>query len=124
MILGLRTVVYYVPEDRLAEARDWYAKAAGVAPYFDMPFYVGFNVGGFELGVHPGGQVPGPGGSTAYWGTLDIAAEVERLVGIGATIAAPIQDVGEGIKVATLADPFGNYFGVIENPLFDAKSVK
>ena len=25
----------------------------GVAPYFDQPFYVGFNVGGFELGLLP-----------------------------------------------------------------------
>lgn len=124
MILGLRTVVYYVPEGKLAEAKAWYAKAAGVPPYFDEPFYVGFNVGGFELGVHPGGQAPGPGGSTAYWGTPDIAAEVERLVGIGAVLAHPIQDVGGGIKVATLADPFGNHFGVIENPHFDVKAVK
>lgn len=124
MILGLRTVVYYVPENKLTQARDWYAKAVGIAPYYDTPYYVGFNVGGFELGVHPGGQAPGPGGSAAYWGTPDIVAEVERLVGIGAKIASPIQDVGEGIKVATLADPFGNHFGVIENPHFEVKAVR
>ena len=115
MILGLRTVVYCVPEDQLERAKQWYEQASGITPYYDTPYYVGFNVGGFELGVHPGGQAPGPGGSVAYWGTPDIAKEVERLVGIGATIANPIQDVGEGIKVATVADPFGNHFGVIEN---------
>jgi predicted enzyme related to lactoylglutathione lyase len=124
MILGLRTVVYYVPEAELTRAKEWYTKAVGVAPYFDEPFYVGFNVGGFELGVHPGGQAPGPGGSVAYWGTPDIAAEVPRLVGIGGVIANPIQDVGEGIKVATLADPWGNHFGIIENPHFKASEVK
>lgn len=28
------------------------------------------------------------------------------------------QDVGSDIKVATVKDPFGNVFGVIENPHF------
>ena len=27
-------------------------------------------------------------------------------------------DVGDGIKVATVRDPFGNLFGIIENPHF------
>src|SRR6185295_3575378 len=124
MILGLRTCVYFVPEDQLTRAKEWYAQAAGIAPYWDTPYYVGFNVGGFELGVHPGGQAPGPGGSAAYWGTPDMAAEVERFVGIGAVIATTIQDVGAGLKVATLADPFGNHFGVIENPHFKPGEVK
>jgi hypothetical protein len=29
------------------------ADALGIEPYFDQPFYVGFNVGGYELGLHP-----------------------------------------------------------------------
>jgi predicted enzyme related to lactoylglutathione lyase len=123
MILGLRTVVYNVAADQLDRAKEWYTQAAGVAPYFDTPYYVGFNVGGFELGLHPDKQA-GPGGTVAYWGTRDIGGEVARLKGIGATEVDPIQDVGEGIKVATLADPFGNLFGVIENPHFDPAAVK
>jgi predicted enzyme related to lactoylglutathione lyase len=47
-----------------------------------------------------------------------------RVVGLGATLVAPIQDVGEGIKVATVADPFGNHIGLIQNPHFDVKAVK
>jgi predicted enzyme related to lactoylglutathione lyase len=54
----------------------------------------------------------------------DIAAEVERIVGLGATVHAAIQEVGEGIKVAELKDPFGNVLGLIENPLFDAANVR
>jgi len=27
-----------------------------------------------------------------------------------------VRDVGEGIRVATVADPFGNLMGLIENP--------
>jgi predicted enzyme related to lactoylglutathione lyase len=123
MILGLRTCVVHVRTEQLAAAKAWYASVVGVAPYFDTPYYVGFNVGGFELGLHPEGE-PGPGGVVVYWGTPDIAAEVKRLVGLGAKVVSDVQDVGEGIKVATVADPFGNHFGVIENPHFDVKAVK
>ncbi|MCC7126372.1 MAG: VOC family protein, partial [Acidobacteria bacterium] len=34
------------------------------------------------------------------------------------TVVSPAHDVGEGIKVATVADPFGNQIGLIENPHF------
>jgi predicted enzyme related to lactoylglutathione lyase len=123
MILGLRTCVVRVRPDQLDAAKKWYASVMGVEPYFDQPFYVGFNVGGFELGLHPEGE-PGPGGVGVYWGTADIAAEVRRLVALGAKPGRDIQDVGEGIKVTTLADPFGNELGLIENPHFDPKGVK
>lgn len=35
----------------LASAKAWYSKAFGISPYFDEPFYVGFNIGGYELGL-------------------------------------------------------------------------
>ena len=89
-------------------------------PYFDQPFYVGYEVGGFELGLIPDAK-PGEGGSVAYWGVPDAAAELRRLI-LGATVREPVQDVGEGIKVAAVADPFGNSFGVIENPLLARQS--
>jgi predicted enzyme related to lactoylglutathione lyase len=120
MIQGLRTVVYPVTE--LLDATAWYRGVLGKAPYFEQPFYVGFEVGGFELGLVPDGQ-PGTAGATAYWGTPDARAEVERLVGLGATVESPVTDVGEGIRVATVRDPYGNLFGIIENPHFDASTV-
>jgi hypothetical protein len=40
------------------------------------------------------------------------------LLELGATSHEPVQDVGEGIKVATVKDPFGNVLGIIENPHF------
>ena len=49
MFLGLRTVVYHT--DDLNGAKAWYSSVLGISPYFDQPFYVGFNVGGFELCV-------------------------------------------------------------------------
>jgi predicted enzyme related to lactoylglutathione lyase len=120
MIQGLRTVIY--PVGDIAQATDWYRRVLDRAPYFEEPFYVGFEVGGFELGLVPDGT-PGTAGATAYWGTLDVAAEVERLAGLGAAIDAPVADVGGGIKVATVRDPYGNLFGVIENPHFDPAKV-
>ncbi len=51
IILGLRTVISRVPE--LAAAKVWYRNAFEVAPYFDEPYYVGFNIAGYELGLDP-----------------------------------------------------------------------
>lgn len=121
MILGLRTVIYPVPD--LAKGRDWYSQILGQNPYFDEPYYVGFSVGGFELGLLPDG-VPSSDGPLAYWGVGDIVAEVQRLTQLGATIHESVKDVGGGIKVATVSDPFGNLFGVIENPHFNPKDVR
>jgi predicted enzyme related to lactoylglutathione lyase len=49
---------------------------------------------------------------------------VARIVGLGASILNDLQDVGEGIRVAELNDPFGNVLSLIENPLFDPKAVR
>jgi len=121
MIQGLRTVVYHVSD--LAKAKKWYNEVLGFEPYFDQPFYVGYEVGGFELGLVPDGN-PGPGGCVAYWGVPDAGAALERLEGMGAAVREKIQDVGEGIRVAAIADPFGNTFGIIENPHFSTEKVR
>lgn len=116
MFLGLRTVVYQV--DDVVKARDWYSSVLGVQPYFDQPFYVGFNVGGFELGLHPDESKSKGEGQIPYWGVSDAATALKRLLDHGATAHDDLQDVGEGIKVATVKDPFGNILGIIENPHF------
>ena len=111
MFQGLRTVGYHV--DDLAAATAWYTNIVGHPPYFNEPFYVGFNVGGYELGLLPDGE-----GVTTYWGTADIVAEHARLLALGAKPKDAITDVGGGIRVATVLDPFGNVVGIIENPHF------
>jgi predicted enzyme related to lactoylglutathione lyase len=118
MIKGLATVIYHVPD--LNRAKAWYAQVFGQAPYFDQPFYAGFNVGGYELGLHPESSPPkaGPGGATAYWRVDEIEAAVRHFTSAGAAMVEAIQDVGEGIKVAAVSDPFGNVIGLIENPHF------
>jgi catechol 2,3-dioxygenase-like lactoylglutathione lyase family enzyme len=121
MMLGLRTAIY--PVDDLAAARQWYAEVLGRQPYFDEPFYVGFNVGGFELGLIPDGE-PGVSGPQALWGVPDAAQAHFRLVELGATPLDAVADVGGGIKVAAVRDPFGNRLGIIENPHFDPANAR
>jgi catechol 2,3-dioxygenase-like lactoylglutathione lyase family enzyme len=68
MFLGLRTAGYYTPD--LERAKPWYTEVLGIEPYFDEPFYVGFNVRGFKLGLQPDAEagLEGLGGNVAYWG--------------------------------------------------------
>jgi predicted enzyme related to lactoylglutathione lyase len=118
MFLGLRTVIYSVED--LDRAKEWYASALGFGPYFDEPFYVGFDVGGYELGLLPHedealGDTPG---GVTYWGVEDADATLRTLLDLGSSEREGVQDVGEGIRVATVTDPFGNVVGVIENPNF------
>ena len=110
---GLRTVVYEVAD--LEGAKAWYAGALGKPPYFDEPFYVGFNVGGYELGLLPSSEPVGP---VTYWGVPNADAAFARLVELGAREHAAIHDVGDGIRLGSVFDPFGNVLGVIENPHF------
>src|SRR5215207_280081 len=119
---GLRTVIYGVTD--LARAKEWYTSAFGVEPYFDMPFYVGFNIGGYELGLDPDASATGAGGCTAYWGVASATDAIAHMESIGATIHTAVHDVGEGIKVASVLDPFGNHVGIIENPHFDTSATQ
>ncbi|HWA24291.1 MAG TPA: VOC family protein [Lacunisphaera sp.] len=123
MIQGLRTALYPSPD--LARAKAWYQEALGMAPYFDEPFYVGFNVGGFELGLVPDAPcAASPSGVVAMWGVADVAAECDRLHSLGATVHEEPKDVGGGITVASVLDPFGNILGLIHNPNFDPQAVR
>ena len=81
--LGLRTVVYHVGD--IQSAKQWYAKAFLVEPYFDEPFYVGFNIGGYELGLLPEETPTLDKVETvvAYWGVNDIMENYDRLIGLG-----------------------------------------
>lgn len=117
MFLGLRSAIYPVAD--LAGAKRWYTQVVGEPPYFDEPFYVGFSVGGFELGLLPDGE-PGVAGPQPLWGVADADAALRRLLDLGATEIEPVKDVGGGIKVAAVKDPFGNRVGIIENPHFKA----
>ncbi len=117
MFLGLRTAIYRAKD--IDAAKSWYTSILGFGPYFDEPFYVGFNVGGYELGLLPSEVASERAeGAVAYWGVDDAAGALKRLLELGARLHEDLQDVGGGIQVAAVKDPFGNVFGVIENPHF------
>lgn len=120
MFQGLRTATYQVKD--LARAKEWYSTVLGVKPYFDQPFYVGFNIGGYELGLVPdseAGEERAPAG-IAYWGVKDARGAYQHLLDFGAKKQEPIQDVGEGILIGAVHDPFGNVLGIIQSPNFKA----
>jgi predicted enzyme related to lactoylglutathione lyase len=121
MIKGLRTVIY--PVSDMSRGKAWYSEVLGCSPYFDEPYYAGFAVGGFELGLVPDG-VAGTDGALAYWGVADVAAELERLRQLQAEVHQSLLDVGGGVRVAAIRDPFGNVFGIIENPHFKLQDVR
>lgn len=118
MFQGLRTAKYSTKD--VAKAKEWYSRVLGKQPYFDQPFYVGFNVGGYELGITPDDNAPAKRAESgiAYWGVDDARAAYNRLLEAGATPFEEVQDVGEGILIGAVHDPFGNVLGVIQNPHF------
>jgi lactoylglutathione lyase len=117
-MLGLRTTIYKVGD--LHTAKEWYEKAFATPPYFDEPYYVGFNIGGFELGLQPEGE-PTPVKAesvVSYWGVENIQETYDRLLELGAAANEPPYNVGDDIITATVKDPFGNIIGLIYNPHF------
>ena len=112
MARGLKATIYYV--DDVAKARDWYNNALSTRPYLDQPYYVGYDVGGFELGLEPGESTKGDN-VIAYWGVEDVESELRRLIGLGARENKGVQVVNRDVKIASVVDPFGNILGIIEN---------
>ncbi|MCB0685125.1 MAG: VOC family protein [Saprospiraceae bacterium] len=117
-MLGLRTSAYMVKD--LEGAKNWYAKAFMVDPYFDQPFYVGFNIGGYELGLIPqeDQEIEVGNNNITYWGVNDIETTFQYFLDLGAQIHEAPHNVGDEIMVASVIDPWGNIIGIIYNPHF------
>ena len=113
-LLGLRTVIY--PTADLDASKAWWTELLGQEPYFDEPFYVGFEAGGYELGLLPDAD-PAEGALT-YWGVEDVSEAIAQAEAAGAVVHTAESDVGEGIVTATLRTPDGSILGLIRNPNF------
>jgi catechol 2,3-dioxygenase-like lactoylglutathione lyase family enzyme len=105
---GLRTAIYRVSDVKKATA--WYTSVSGAEPYFNEPFYVGFNVAGYELGFQPEESEEVKGTSVlTYWGVNDVAQTYENSLVLGATeFEKPVVVVG-GIIVAAVKDAWGTF---------------
>ncbi len=116
--LGLRTTIYTV--SNLQEAIEWYSRVFETEPYFNEPFYVGFNIAGYELGLMPEEHpvINKTANVLSYWGVEDVEKEYNRMLEAGATSQGAPQNVGGPIVVAELKDPWDNVIGLICNPVF------
>ncbi|WP_378178428.1 VOC family protein [Aquimarina sp. SS2-1] len=122
-MLGLRTTIYKVSD--LEKAKQWYAKAFDTKQYFDEPFYVGFNIGGYELGLLPeeDNAKDKSDNVLSYWGVDDIYKMYQKLIDIGANEHEIPTNVGGELMVASVKDPWNNVIGIIYNPHFKIESL-
>lgn len=117
-MLGLRTTIYKVSD--LDKAKKWYSEAFDKTPYFDEPFYVGFNIAGYELGLLPeeNPEDKKHGGVLSYWGVEDIHVTYQKLLQLGAVEHEKPTNVGGELMVASVKCPWNNIIGIIYNPEF------
>lgn len=117
-LAGLRTLIYPVRD--LDAAKQWWSGLLGIDPYFDQPFYVGFEIAGYELGLLPDSDPAD--GALVYWCVDDVAGAVEAAVSKGAAVHTPASEVGDDIVTATVRTPGGEILGFIYNPHFTVGS--
>lgn len=91
-------------------------RAARHRAVFRQPFYVGYNVGGYELALDPDGDPAS--GQITYWGVRNCAEAHSWLLDGGAEERGGVADVGDSIRTATVLGPGDNIIGIIENPHF------
>ncbi|MCI0159423.1 glyoxalase [Leifsonia shinshuensis] len=114
MLTGIASVIH--PSTDLATDTAFWQAALGIEPYFDQPFYVGFQIDGQEFGLDPDAAGEGLSYPVVYWHTTDIAATIVSLSAAGARINGQPRDVGQGVMLATLRDASGNLFGLLQRP--------
>ncbi len=99
---GLRSCIYQV--DDLVRAKEFYRQALGKEPYF-----------GTELGPDPDVSKRRPGGGTiGYWRVADVNATWTHLTSIGDQSIELPHAVGVDPQTSIVADPFGNFIGLIQ----------
>ena len=108
---GIKTVLH--PVSDLETAKRVYSALLGVSPQADAPYYVGYDVGGQQIGLVPGSDMTAP---VSYWHVSDINAKLAEVMAAGATVKEPPRDVGGGRMVATFTDPDGNVLGLLQDP--------
>ncbi len=111
---GIRTIIYPVKD--IAQAKKLYGTLLGVKPYADEAYYVGFNVGGQEIGLDPHGHSQGMTGPVGYWHVEDIKKSLKSLLTAGAKAHQEVKDVGGGKLIASVKDADGNVIGLIQVP--------
>jgi predicted enzyme related to lactoylglutathione lyase len=112
-IEGVKTILHPVTD--LEKAKAVYSALLGIAPQNDAPYYVGYEVGGQQIGLVPNGHKQGMTGPVAYWHVPDIEGKLAEVTGAGASVKDAPRDVGGGRLVATFTDTDGNVLGLIQD---------
>ena len=79
------------------------------APHTDQPYYVGYNVDGFEVGLNPGDDVAG--GPVAFADVEDLDATRATRLAAGATERSAPREVAAEARVRA-RDADGNPIGL------------
>ena len=113
MTEGIKAIIYPVRD--LAKAKTLYGKLLDVEPDMDEPYYVGFNVGGQDVGLDPHGHNQGITGPVGYWHVDDIERSVKALLDASAEVHQAVKDVGGGKLIASVKDADGNVIGLLQS---------
>src|SRR5258706_13142147 len=99
MSATIRSLV--IPVSDLDAAKAVYTALLG-APHTDQPYYVGYNVDGFEVALNPGEEVGG--GPVAFADVEDLDATRLTLLAAGATERSAPRQVAAEARGGGLAD--------------------
>lgn len=110
---GVKTIIY--PVSDLAAAKAVFGALLGVDPSSDYPQYVGYDLGGQQIGLNPSGHQYGQTGPIPYWHVSDLQASLHALTAAGAVITQEPTAVGGGRTIATVKDADGNPIGLIHD---------
>jgi predicted enzyme related to lactoylglutathione lyase len=108
---GITIVLHPVTD--VDAAKRVYTALLGIEPQADMPYYVGYDVGGQHIGLVPGGQ--GETAPVAHWKVADLEAKLAEVVAAGGTVKEAPHSVGPGRTVASFTDPDGNVLGLVQD---------
>jgi len=97
-----------IPVSDLDTAKTVYTALFG-APHTDQPYYVGYNVDGFEVSLAPDDVTGGP---VAFADVEDLDATRATLLEAGATERTAPRQVAPEARICVLADPDGNPVGL------------
>jgi predicted enzyme related to lactoylglutathione lyase len=107
---GITTIVYPVKD--IAQAKALFTALLGKEPFVDQPYYVGYKVGGQDIGLDPNGHRHG---MTPYYEVDDIRTTLQSLLDAGAQTVEDVKDVGGGKLIAVVKDAEGNIIGISQN---------
>jgi extradiol dioxygenase family protein len=114
-ILGLRTIIY--PTKDIVQDKIWWEDVLGKQPYFDTEYYVGFDVGGYELGIDSNAELAD--GPVTYFGVENVELAIEHFLALDCELYQDMREVGQGILVAVVQKLYDDQLiGLIYNPQF------